>query len=58
MSRFDEEPDADPHGECAEQIRHLQDLLKWCYSKLHRVEYSSVDDALMLDAIKLELMQE
>lgn len=24
MSRFDEEPDADPHGECAAEIHRLQ----------------------------------
>ena len=29
MSRFDEEPDGDPHGECAREINILRGLLLW-----------------------------
>ena len=29
MSRFDEEPDGDPHGECAREIHILRGLLLW-----------------------------
>jgi hypothetical protein len=28
MSRFDEEPDGDQHGECAAEIRRLTDRIK------------------------------
>lgn len=55
MSRFDEEPDADPHGECAAEIHRLQELLQWAYSKLHNRTFSSMDDALKLDEMKLFL---
>lgn len=52
---FDEQPDGDPHGECAAEIKRLTALLSWAYSKLHHVHYSKQDDALMLDEIKLLL---
>ena len=55
MSRFDEEPDADPHGECAAEIHRLQALVQWAYSKLHMREFSNMDDALKLDEMKLFL---
>lgn len=34
MSRFDEEPDADPHGECAAEIHRLQDQIEALTSEL------------------------
>ena len=52
---FDEQPDGDPHGECAAEIHRLQDLLRWAYSKLHGRAFSSMDDALKLDELKLLL---
>ena len=55
MSRFDEEPDGDIHGECAEEIHVLQTMLAWAYSKLHNREFSKIEDALKLDEIKLYL---
>lgn len=38
MSRFDEEPDGDPHGECAVEIMRLEnalELLKDAVRKVH-----------------------
>lgn len=33
MSRFDEEPDGDPHGECALEIQRLQaELEEWRFT--------------------------
>jgi hypothetical protein len=55
MSRFDEEPDADPHGECAAEIHRLQELLQWAYSKLVYRSFDSMEDALKLDEMKLFL---
>jgi len=52
---FDEQPDGDPHGECAAEIHRLQELVRWAYSKLHMREFSSMDDALKLDEMKLLL---
>ena len=52
---FDEQPDGDPHGECAAEIARLQNLLSWCYSKLHDRDFRRQDDALMLDEMKLLL---
>lgn len=52
---FDEEPDGDPHGECALEIFELTGMLAWAYSKLHDRTFSNQDDALKLDAIKLYL---
>ena len=52
---FDEEPDGDPHGECAAEIHRLRDLLRWAYSKLHGRTFSSMEDALKLDELKLLL---
>lgn len=54
---FDEQPDIDPHGECAAEIHRLQELVRWAYSKLHYRTFSSMDDALMLDEMKLMLEQ-
>lgn len=34
---------------------HLRDLMRWAYSKLHYREFGNPGDALMLDALKLEL---
>ena len=53
---FDEEPDDDPHGQCAAEIDELHGLLTWAYGKLHKFNFNEVDDALALDAIKLKLM--
>ena len=52
---FDEEPDGDPHGECAAEIARLQDLVRWSYTKLHGRTFNSMDDALKLDEMKLLL---
>jgi hypothetical protein len=52
---FDEEPDGDPHGECAAEINRLTDLLKWSYSKLVYRSFDTLDDALKMDEIKLLL---
>lgn len=62
MSRFDEEPDGDLHGECAAEIRALcheityeKELLAWAYGKLHNRTFSKMDDDFMLDRVKLYL---
>ncbi len=55
MSRFDEEPDGDIHGECAEEINALKSMLAWAYRKLHDRNFSKQEDALKLDEIKLYL---
>ena len=52
---FDEQPDGDIHGECAAEIERLQELVRWAYSKLHGRTFSSIDDALKLDEMKLLL---
>ena len=52
---YDEQPDGDPHGECAAEIARLQNLLRWCYGKLHMREFIQQHDCLMLDEIKLLL---
>lgn len=55
MSRFDEEPDGDPHGECAAEIQRLTQLLGWAYGKLAYRSFSDMDDCLKMDEIKLLL---
>lgn len=55
MSRFDEEPDGDPHGECAAEIARLTELVQWAYSKLHDRNFTREEDALKLDEMKLLL---
>ena len=52
---YDEQPDGDPHGECAAEIARLTELVRWAYSKLHSRTFSSLDDALKLDEMKLLL---
>ena len=52
---FDEQPDGDQHGECATEIHRLEELVRWAYSKLHRQNFSSMEDALKLDEMKLLL---
>jgi len=52
---FDEEPDGDPHGECAAEIQRLTKLLAWAYDKLYPHTFTRQEDALMLDEIKLLL---
>lgn len=52
---FDEQPDGDIHGECAHEIRRLQEIVRWAYSKLHNQHFKSIDDALKLDEMKLLL---
>ncbi|MFA6125479.1 hypothetical protein [Sphingomonas sp.] len=52
---FDEEPDGDLHGECAAEIARLTELVRWAYTKLHRTNFTSMDDALKLDEMKLLL---
>ena len=52
---FDEEPDGDVHGECAVEIARLHELVRWAYTKLHGRTFSSMEDALKLDEMKLLL---
>lgn len=52
---FDEQPDGDPHGECAAEIHRLHELLGWAYGKLRVFTFNKLDDALMLDEIKMTL---
>jgi len=52
---FDEEPDGDPHGECAAEIERLTDLVRWAYTKLHHVEFNNQHDALKQDEMKMLL---
>jgi|DEB19_MinimDraft_2_1074335.scaffolds.fasta_scaffold13512_4 hypothetical protein len=52
---LDEQPDGDPHGECAAEIERLTGLLRWAYSKLHHIHFNRLDDALKQDEIKLLL---
>ena len=51
---FDEEPDGDPHGECAEEIANLRNLLGLCYAKLLKFGVEN-SDPLLMDELKLEL---
>lgn len=53
---FDEQPDGDPHGECAEEINRLKGLLAVCYVKLMKFGIEN-SDPLLMDSLKLELMQ-
>jgi len=43
--------------EYAAEIEHLQELVRWAYSKLHRHTFNNIDDALKLDEMKLLLEQ-
>lgn len=52
---FDEQPDGDPHGECALEINRLEEMVRWAYSKLHTRTFADMNDALMLDEMKLIL---
>jgi len=52
---LNEQPDGDPHGECAAEIERLTGLLRWAYSKLHHIHFNRLDDALKQDEIKLLL---
>lgn len=36
-------------------IQSRDEMLRWCYSKLHHISFSKQEDALMLDRIKLLL---
>ena len=56
MTCFDEEPDGDPHGECAAEIANLRHLLGLCYAKLLKFGVENSDPFLM-DELKLTLMQ-
>lgn len=38
-----------------EEVKRLQELLAWAYSKLHYRSFVELEDALMLDEIKLLL---
>lgn len=53
---FDEQPDGDPHGECAAEIHNLRHLLGQCYAKLMKFGVENSDPFLM-DELKLTLMQ-
>lgn len=52
---FDEQPDGDPHGECASEIERLSELVRWAYTKLHSRTFSDLNDCLKLDEMKLFL---
>ncbi len=52
---FDEQPDGDPHGECAAEIANLRHLLGQCYAKLMKFGVENSDPFLM-DELKLTLM--
>lgn len=52
---FDEQPDGDPHGECAAEIHRLTELVRWAYSKLAYLSFSEMDDCLKMDEMKLLL---
>jgi hypothetical protein len=57
MSRFDEEPDGDPHDECVAEIHNLERLLAWAYGKLAYRTFSGMDDCIAMDEIKLHFLQ-
>ena len=38
-----------------EELDHMLDMIRWAYSKLHRSNFPTQDDALMLDRMKLLL---
>ena len=52
---FEEQPDGDPHGECAAEIARLQELVRWAYSKMYARTFSDPYDAFKLDEMKLLL---
>ena len=52
---FDEQPDGDPHGECAAEIARLTELVRWAYGKLVHINFTKQDDALRMDEMKLLL---
>ena len=37
------------------EAQYLSDLVRWAYGKLHRHTFADLDDALMLDRMKLYL---
>lgn len=37
------------------EIDDLEEIICWCYSKIHHISFSKKEDALMLDRIKLLL---
>jgi len=53
---FDEQPDADMHGECAAEIANLRHLLGQCYAKLMKFGVENSDPFLM-DELKMTLMR-
>lgn len=53
---YDEQPDGDPHGECAAEIERLSELVRWAYTKLHHINFAKQEDALKLDEMKLILL--
>ena len=52
---FDEQPDSDPHGECAVEIARLTGLVRWAYAKLAYRSFADMDDCLKMDEMKLLL---
>ena len=54
MTTDDAQNDAYAEGR-KDQLDDDRRLLAWAYSKLHRVEFSKLEDALALDEIKLIL---
>lgn len=41
--------------ELEESNEDLSNMVRWAYSKLHQVNFASLDDAIMLDTIKQHL---
>ena len=41
--------------DAAAGVGDLNDMVRWAYSKLHHASYSKMEDALMLDRMKLLL---
>jgi len=43
------------HDFMVSTIEQHNEIIRWCYSKLHHINFSKQEDALMLDRIKLLL---
>ena len=46
---FDEQPDGDPHGECAEQIRKLEDSVKTLESECNQLNNMSIKQRALIE---------
>jgi hypothetical protein len=52
---FDEQPDADPHGECAAEIRRLRFVLEHVRDELQKPGPSEARAATALNILKIGL---